>query len=591
MRTAIKVVEEDYETVNTTKADIEELKKKNKSMQEKIETNTAEMTEIEQKIKDLTKNINDKQTEQDANDKKLQKLAEKDATPEQQTELDTLNKEISNLKKKLREDNKKKMQNKTTLKKNLKNRENYPKYDTKNTENEVSTKLGKLIENEEDFNTLVDKLKELIADDEVSSNNKLASLKTKLDLLKEISQLEPFNADYVTIASDKGTSFEGSNDSNDKPDFTDLGEDIKKIFNAYVLIHKHKDKYETCITAIGEYETKENTIDKEARRFLGLGCNKEFGEFNNNFDTNISSLLNNILETDNTCKTFTTLKANVIDKIVKFFNDVFSNEIKRMWTKTNTAEKIKIHLNLIKTILDSMLQGNQASRTKMTEFTSSVAMISANNNLPDILTEEVKLTYEIAEFKNFTTEYNEAQKTLKTSFEGDSLLKKLYENLKLFDDFKTVHTIQDGSNPSNLDAEHSQFLQQQTTFKQNLTKIIDAIKCLNDFVLIDIRKKAEAKRIADEQKAAEEKAAAEKAEAERIAAKKAAAAKIVAQRAANAFKQRRSEAERIKKEKEEAAIKIQNAERQRQTKKRLSELKAAEEAERATRSKTKRRSC
>ena len=68
-------------------------------MEEKIKTNTGKIEEIKQKIKDLTKNINDKQTEQDANDKKLQKLAKQNATPEEQTELDTLNEEISNLKK------------------------------------------------------------------------------------------------------------------------------------------------------------------------------------------------------------------------------------------------------------------------------------------------------------------------------------------------------------------------------------------------------------------------------------------------------------------------------------------------------------
>ena len=63
------------------------------------------------------------------------------------------------------------------------------------------------------------------------------------------------------------------------PDFTDLGEDIEKIFNAYVLIHIDNEippnKYQTCITAIGEYIKNENAIDNQARSFLKLDCKGE----------------------------------------------------------------------------------------------------------------------------------------------------------------------------------------------------------------------------------------------------------------------------------------------------------------------------
>lgn len=594
--TTIQVVEGHYEKVNDTKAEIEKLKNENKRMEEEIKTNTTKTKKIEQQINVLTKNIDDNQAKEKQNTKILQKLTEQNATQEQSNQLREKNDLIIVTNELIQTYNDDKDIIVNRVRPKLSEIKNYPNYGPEQAENDVDEKLKELITKPEDFNTLVEQLKNLIANDEVPSDNKdkLVLLNTKLDLLKEISQLKPFNANYVTIASNAG---EGQ--AMGMPDFTDLGEDIEKIFNAYVLIHIDNkiplNKYQTCIDAITGYVNKEIDIDKEARSFLELDCERKFGVFNEKFSTNISPLLNNILNTDNTCKTVAELSDvkndfdNFIDKIVEFFNDVFSNEIKKMWTTTNAAERIKIHLNLIKTILDSMLQGNQASRTKIAKFKSSVAMISANNNLPDILTEESNCIVRIDDFEDFITEYNEAQKTLKTSFEGDSLLKKLYEKLNLFDNFETVHTIQDGSNsindshPSNLDEKYTKFLEQQATFRENLTKIIDAIKCLNTFIIEKDKELVAEKKAAAEEKAKEKVAIRlqsvyrEKNTRKQLAAEKAAAEALQA-----AFRglKARKKAAKLRQQKEErkqlennAAIKIQTAERQRKAKETLNNLK------------------
>ena len=192
-----------------------------------------------------------------------------------------------------------------------------------------------------------------------------------------------------------------------------------------------------------------------------------------------------------------------------------------MWTTTTTVTKIKTQLELIKTILDSMLQGNRRSIALITEIKRSVAMISKSNELSNTLTKESNCIVGIDDFEDFITEYTKAQDTLKASFKDDSLVKKLYAKvLNLFDNFETVHTIKDGSNsindsnPSNLDKKYSNFLKQQATFRENLTKIIDAIKCLNTFIIE--KDEQLAKKRADEKAAA----ATKKAEDEAAAAKK-----------------------------------------------------------------------
>jgi len=584
MNNVIQVVEGHYETVNDTKTDIIEIQKENNRREEEIKTNTKKIGEIEQQIKDLTENISQLKANEKQNTEELQKLADKDATQEQKQEL-RKNQDLINVTNELIQsdiDNKGIIDKKVRAK--LSEINNYPNYGPEQAEEDVDNKLQDLITNKRDFNRLVIKVRQLIAKDEVPSNykDKMSSLKSKLKLLKEISGLNPFNPKYVDVASDKGSSFEEA--AGRMPHFTELGDGIIKIFNAYVLIHKDKDKYETCITAIGEYETKERYIDKEARRFLGLECNKEFGEFNNKFP-DLSSILND----KNECKTVNAEdvidKIDKIDKIVKFFNDVFSNEIKKMWTTTFTAMDIKSHLNFIKQIFNFMLQKRYRGLSR-----KYIGKINTWNklsiDLPNTLTEESNC---IVDIKNFTTEYTKAQKTLKTSFEGDSLPTTLYEKLNLFDNFETVHTIQDGSNsindshPSNLDEKYTKFLEQQATFRENLTKIIDAIKCLNTFIIEKDKELVAEKKAAAEEKAKEKVAIRlqsvyrEKNTRKQLAAEKAAAEALQA-----AFRglKARKKAAKLRQQKEErkqlennAAIKIQTAERQRKAKETLNNLK------------------
>ena len=89
-------------------------------------------------------------------------------------------------------------------------------------------------------------------------------------------------------------------------------------------------------------------------------------------------------------------------------------------------------------------------------------------NLPNTFSTESNCIVSITNFKNFTTEYKKAQDTLEKSFE-DGSSQKLYENLNLFVNFETVHTIQDGiedSHPNKLDEKYSNFLTQQNTLKK-----------------------------------------------------------------------------------------------------------------------------
>ena len=241
-----------------------------------------------------------------------------------------------------------------------------------------------------------------------------------------------------------------------------------------------------------------------------------------------------------------------------------------MWTKTDAVNTIIENFQHIKNYFEA-----DKTTAGVEQIERHKAIIEGKSgNLPDIFSTESNCIVNFENFENFTTEYKKAQDTLEKSFEDGSLLKKLYENLNLFVNFETVHTIQDGindSHPSKLDEKYSNFETQQNTFEKNLKKIIDALECLNDFVLIDIRKKAEAKRIADEQKAAEEKAAAEKKAEEEAAA----AAMKRAEEEAAAMKRAEEEAAAKKKAEEEAAAAMKKAEEDAAAAKKKAEEEAA----------------